>query len=71
MEESRLVDLLGILPISFLEENFIERDLKKGGLFKLLHKKKVWLAAGITAGSLAATGGILFAVRHKRMKKFA
>ena len=81
MEESRLVDLFGLLAPSLLEEDFLERDLKasapsfltslKGKTEKRFHNRVLWLAAGITAGSIAATGGILLAVRRKKAGRAA
>lgn len=76
MNEGMLVDLIGEVDASLLEDDYVEEDLEKyPGFFmseifdkqkNFFHHKAMKILAGVTAGSLIATGGIILVIKlHK------
>lgn len=65
--EHRLIDIMGYIDPTLLEENFPECDLENGTALSVEkqkhYKKHSVLVAGVAAGSLALTGVALLVCR--------
>lgn len=75
MNENFLVEIIGEIDTELLEDNYMEEDMKHApadfmevtlarGRQRLHHN--LLKAAGITAGSLFAAGGVILAIKFKR-----